>query len=843
MPPVEVHGTLAPTNEIRHYTVESSIPPPAPSLQVTLRDIKYSVRRLLKSPAFTAVVILTLGLGIGANTAIFSVINTVLLRPLGFREPDRLVTINHFYRSEALDNLEAPVSAVGYRDYRDKTKSFDAVAVETGWSANLTGAGDPERVPASRVSGDYFRALGVAPALGRVFGRDEDQPGKNNVVVLSDGLWKRIYGGDRGVVSKTMQLNGQSYTILGVMPEGFRAFFNSRSDIWTPLALDETKLDGRNYTNEYLQLTARLKPGVSAKQADAEMKAFAEQVRRLYPNAVGTKWTLKVKTLNELATGSIRPALLVLLGAVGFVLLIACANVANLLLARVTSRQKEIAIRTALGADRWALVRQLLTESVMLALAGGLLGLGIAYWSVKTLVATVPSIPRGSDLGIDGAVMAFTLGLSVFTGLLFGVVPALHTSRASLHDTLKEGGRSGSADVSGRGLRRALVIGEVALALTLLIGAGLLIKSVARLQHVTPGFDPDRLLTFDLALPNAKYPNDTIRQQFFQAMIERVSHVPGVVSVGGTSTMPFGGDWSTGSFEVEGYQTGPNQPGPWGDLRAVTPDFFKAMRIPVVQGRAFSSQDLSGSQPVAVVDEELVRKYYRGQDPIGKRLSFGNPKKASDYMTIVGVVGHTMHEGLDAKPRVQLYLPYSQVPNLPSMSVAVRTPGDPLLMARSVRDAIHGVDKDMPLSNVKSMDDLLESSLGQRRLSMILLGAFSVIALLLASIGIYGVLAYSVTQRSRELGIRMALGAARGRVLRLVIGQGMALAAVGIVIGLAGALALTRLLATQLYSIKPTDPATFAGVSLLLAAIALVATLVPALRATRVDPVVALREE
>ena len=806
-----------------------------------MRDIKYSLRRLLKSPGFTAVVVLTLGLGIGANTAIFSVVNTVLLQPLRFREPDRLVTIFHFYQSEALNNLEAPVSAAGFRDYRDKTKSFEAVAVETGWAANLTGTGDPERVPAARVSGDYFRVLGVAPQLGRIFGRDEDEQGKNKVVVLSDGLWKRIYGADRGIVGKTMQLNGQSFTILGVMPEGFRAFFNSDADIWTPLALDLKQFDPSNYTNEWLNLYARLKPGVSATRANAEMHAFAEQVRRLYPNAVGTKWTLKVKTLDELATGSIRPALLVLLGAVGFVLLIACANVANLLLARVTSRQKEVAIRTALGADRWALVRQLLTESVMLALAGGLLGLGIAYWSVKTLVATVPSIPRGSDLGIDGTVMAFTLGLSVLTGLLFGVVPALHTSRASLHDTLKEGGRSGSADVSGRGLRRALVVGEVALALTLLIGAGLLIRSVARLQRVTPGFDPDRLLTFDLSLPNAKYPNDTIRQQFFESMIERVSHVPGVVAVGGTSTMPFGGSWSTGSFGIEGYQPGPNQPGPWGDIRAVTPDFFRAMRVPLLQGRAFGTQDTRTSQMVVIIDEELARKYYGGQNPIGKRVIFSAPPDS--MRTIVGVVGHTMHEGLDKKPRIQLYLPYAQLGGIPSMSVAVRTTGDPLLMARPVRDAIHEVDKDMPLSNVRSMDQMLESSLGQRRLSMILLGAFSAIALLLASIGIYGVLAYSVTQRSRELGIRMALGAARGRVLRLVIGQGMALAVVGIGIGLVGAFALTRLLGAQLYSVKPTDPATFAGVSLLLAAIAFVATLVPALRATRVDPVVALREE
>ena len=809
-----------------------------------MRDIKYSLRRLLKSPGFTTVVILTLGLGIGANTAIFSVVNTVLLQPLPYREPDRLVTINHHYQSEALNNLDAPVSAIGFRDYRDKTKSFEAVAVETGWSANLTGTGDPERVPATRVSGDYFRVFGVAPQLGRVFGRDEDEPGKNNVVVISDGLWKRIYGADRGAVGKKMQLNGVSYTILGVMPQGFHAFFNGNADIWTPLALDPRQLTPANYTNESLQLTARLKPGVSAKQAGAEMHAFAEEVRRLYPDAVGKAWTLKVTTLNQLATGGIRPALLVLLGAVGFVLLIACANVANLLLARVTSRQKEVAIRTALGADRWALVRQLLTESLLLALAGGLLGLAIAYWSVKTLGSIVPNIPGGNDLGIDGTVMLFTLGISVLTGLLFGVVPALQTSRTNLHETLKEGGRSGSADVSGNTMRRVLVVGEVALALTLLIGAGLLIKSVVRLQHLSPGFDADRLLTFDVSLPNAKYSSDTIRQQFFQSMIDRVSHVPGVVAAGGTTNMPFGGNWSTGSFEVEGYETGPNQPGPWGDIRAVTSDYFRAMRVPLLQGRAFTSSDLQGSQAVALIDEEFAHKFYRGQNAVGKRITFGAPRgKQPDWITVVGVVGHMMAEALDGKPRVQLYLPYTQRGDLPFMSVAVRTTGDPLLMVRPVRDAIHSVDKDMPLSNIKSMDDLLESSLGQRRLSMILLGAFSTIALLLASIGIYGVLSYSVTQRSRELGIRMALGAARGRVLGLVIQQGMTLALIGIVIGLGGAFVLTRLLGSQLYSITPTDPATFVGVSVLLATIALAATLVPALRATRVDPVVALREE
>jgi putative ABC transport system permease protein len=811
------------------------------------RDLKYSIRRLQKSPGFTAVVILTLALGIGANTAIFSVVNTVLLRPLPFREPHRLVTINHFYQSKALNNLEAPVSAIGFRDYRDKTRSFESVAVETGWSANLTGSGDPERVPASRVSGDYFRVHGVPTQVGRTFGRDEDEPGKNRVVVLSDGIWRRLYAGDRAAVGRTIQLNGEGYTIVGVMPPGFRSFFNRPADIWTPLALAPSVFNPNNYTNEFLNLTARLKTGVSIDRAQAEMRAFAEQLKRQYPNSLGSEWTLSVKSINELATGRIRPVLLVLLGAVGFVLLIACANVANLLLARASARQKEVAIRTALGAERWVLVRQLLTESVLLAVAGGLLGLGLAYWSVKSLVATIPDIPRGNEVGIDGGVMLFTLGVSVLTGLLFGLVPALQTSRAQLHETLKEGGRSGSADVSGRTVRRVLVVGEVALALTLLVGAGLLIKSVARLQRVDPGFDPSRVLTFNVSLPRVKYPSDTARTLFFDAAFARIAQVPGVVSAGGTSTMPFGGSWSTGSFQIEGYTPGPNQPGPWGDIRIVSPEFFRTLRVPIKQGRVFTQQDGPGSQNVAVIDEEFVRKYYPSDNPLGKRITFGAPPgQKPDYITIVGVVAHTMHEALDAKPRIQLYFPYRQLTGnnaLNFMSFAVRTSGDPLIMTRSVREALHTVDKDIPMSNIHSMDDLLETSLGQRRLSMLLLGAFSAIALLLASIGIYGVLAYSVTQRARELGIRMALGAARSRVLRLVVAQGMALAAVGIGIGLVGSFLLTRLLANQLYSVTATDPATFVTVALVLGGIALAATILPALRATKVDPVVALREE
>ena len=808
-----------------------------------LRDLKYALRRLRKSPGFAAVVILTLALGIGANTAIFSVVNTVLLRPLAYRAPERLVTINHFYRSAQLNNLEAPVSAAGFREYREHTRSFESMAVETGWSVNLTGTGDPERLNGTRASGDYFHVLGVPAQLGRTLGEDDDVPGKNRVVVLSDGLWRRDFGGDPRAVGRMIELNDEAYQVVGVMPAGFPDFFNRSADIWTPLALTPDQFDPSQFGREWLNVVARLRPGVTLDQAKAEMTALADQLKRQYPNALGPEWTLSVHALDELATKSIRPALLVLLGAVGFVLLIACANVANLLLARAAVRIKEFAVRSALGADRWIIVRQLLAESIVLALAGGVLGLALAYVSVRSLVAAVPNLPRASEVGIDGHVMLFTLAVALVTGVLFGLAPALQTSRANLQSALREGGRSGAADFSGRLVRRGLVVGEVALALALLVGAGLLIRSVARLQRVDPGFDAEHLLTFTLSLPVVKYASDTTQVQFFEQALERIDNVPGVIAAGGTTTMPFGGGWTTGSFNIEGYTPAPNQPSPWGDIRSVTPDFFRTMRIAVRRGRVFTAADRAGSDPVAIIDDEMVKKYFHGGDAIGRHVYFGtNPDGTRRQATIVGVVAHTMHEGLDATPRIQLYLPFAQS-GRPFLQIAVRGTGDPLALTSGVRQAIRAVDRDVPMADIRTMDDMVEASLGSRRLSMLLLGAFSAIALLLASLGIYGVLSYTVTQRAREMGIRMALGAARSRVLQLVIGQGMLLALLGIVIGLAASFGLTRLLASQLYAVKATDPTTFAVVALVLATIALLATLLPALRATRVDPAITLREE
>ena len=810
-------------------------------MDTLLRDLRYSLRRLAKTPAFTTIVIVTLALGIGANSAIFSVVNTVLLRALPYRDPGQLVSIVHFYPS--LNNMEAPVSARGFRDYRDKTRSFESLAVESQFGANLTGTGDPERIPGDRVSGDWFHVLGVAPQLGRALNRDDDEPGHEHVVVLSDGLWTRLFARKPAVIGQTIELNGESYQIVGVMPPEFRSFFAVKADLFVPLALPAAAFN-RSYTNEYLNSVARLKRGVSLQGAQAEMTIFAENLKRANPNSFSPKWTLKLRSLDDLSSGRIRPALLVLLGAVGFVLLIACANVANLLLARAAMRIKEIAIRAALGADRASLVRQLLTESVLLAFGGGIVGLALAQWSVKSLVALNPNLPRASEVGIDTNVVVFTLLVSLATGLLFGLVPALQTSHTNLQETLKDGSRSGTADFAGRTLRRGLVIAEVALSLTLLIGAGLLIKSVARLQGVDPGFNPQGVLVFNLNLPQVKYPSDTAQILFTDQLLPRLNAVAGVRAAGITSVIPFGGDWSTASFNIENLVVPPGQNGPWGDVRIVSPEFFSALRIPLRRGRLFNTQDTKSSPQVAVIDDEFERKYFKDVDPIGKRITFGAPpgKHDSTWITIVGVVGHAAHEGLDAERRIQYYFPVSQA-GLRNMTVAVRTTGNPLGALPALREAVHSIDRNLPLSSVNTMDKLVEASVGQRKLSMMLLGLFSAIAMVLASIGIYGVMSYSVAQRTREMGIRMALGAVRSRVLLLVVRQGMALAGAGVVIGLLGAFGLTRLLSSQLFAVRATDPSTFALVSALLVVIALIATLVPALRATRVDPVVALRDE
>jgi putative ABC transport system permease protein len=811
-----------------------------------LQDIRYSFRRLMKSPAFTLIVILTLALGIGANTAIFSAVNAVLLRPLGYGDPGRLVTIEHLYPS--LGGMKAPVSVPGFVDYQRQLRSVEAMAVETNWAANLTGEGEPARLQGARVTGRFFNTLAVPALLGRTLLAGEDSAGREHVVVLSHGLWQRLFGASAGVVGRSLSLNGETYEVVGVMPRDFRDVQNRTVELWTPLVFRPDQMTDDQRTHEWLNLVARVRPGVPIAQASAEVRTLAEQLKRQYPDQYASDWSLVTTPLATPMAGNVRPALLVLLGAVGFVLLIACANVANLLLARAAARSKEIAVRTALGASRDRLVRQLLTESVLLALAGGVVGLILAFWGIRAIVALNPAnLPRADEIGVDAPVMVFTLIISLVTGLLFGMAPAVHTATTDLHAMLKEGGRGSAGDRGGQRLRRMLVVAEVALALTLLTGAGLLIKSFARLQGVDPGFDPAHLLTFNLSLPAARYPSDTSQAAFFDQALPALAAVPGVRAAGATSVMPFGGGWSTASFEIEGFQVPPKQPGPWGDIRIVSPGYFETLRIPLRRGRLLADQDRTGALRVAVIDDEFVRRYWPHDDPIGKRFTFGPPAGAVDtssreWITVVGVVGHTKQEGLDAENRLQLYLPYRQSP-IPFFTLAVRTAGDPEQYVNPVRRAVQSVDPDQPLSAIRSMDELISRSVGQRRLSMMLLSLFSGIALVLASVGIYGLMSYSVAQRSRELGVRIALGAARGDVLRLVLRQGMSLALTGIGIGVGAAFGLSRVIESQLYGIHATDPATFGGVAVLLGLTALAANLIPAWRATRVDPAVVLREE
>jgi putative ABC transport system permease protein len=821
------------------------------SLRSTLR---YALRTLRRSPGYAAVAILTLGLGIGANTAIFSVINAVVLRPLPYAHPERLVVLNHHYPS--LKNLMAGVSVPGFLEYSKQDQAFSAVTVSNGWGPTLTGRGEATRLQARRVAGQYFATFGVQPALGRPLRPDESTPGNDHVVVLSDAFWRKAYGADRSVAGQRMILNGESYEIVGVMPASFTSMLDRNVDLWTPLAFTPGQL-ASSWGNEFLTLRARLKDGVTLETAQAEMHALAGRIKADRPDAFPEDWDLALTPLSDQVTSpGMRRAMFVLLGAVGLVLLIACANVANLQLARAASRAREIAVRVALGASPADLVRQLLAESVLLALVGGVLGILLALWGVPALLSLNESnLPPSTAIGIDGKVLGFTLLLSLLTGLLFGLAPALRVARTSLHETLKEGGRGAAGDRGGLALRRALVMGTVAVALTLLVGAGLLTRSFSRLLQVDPGFRPDNVLTFNIGLPAARYPNDTVRVAYFDRATEAIAAVPGVTAVGATSVLPFTNNWSTASFNVEGYVVPPKGSMPWGDIRVVTPGFLDALGVPLRAGRFFTAQDTRDTPEVAIVDEELVHTYWPTVDPIGKRITFNDfTDSVVHWITVVGVVGHTMHEGLDAEKRVQVYFPLAQAGD-GFMTFAVRTKADPLAAVGGVRAALNTVDADVAIAAVNRMDELVSLSTGPRRFSMVLLTVFSLLAAGLAAIGLYGVMAFTVAQRAKELGVRLALGATPAVVQRMVMGQGMRLALIGIAFGLAGAIGLTNLLKALdsqaalgttdrlLFGVSAQDPLTLIGVPLLLLAVASLASWVPARRATLVDPVEALREE
>ncbi|MEZ4413487.1 MAG: ABC transporter permease [Gemmatimonadales bacterium] len=816
--------------------------------------LRYALRTLRRSPGYAFIAILTLGLGIGANTAIFSVINAVVLRPLPYAEPDRLVVVSHLYPS--LSNLVAGVSVPGFLEYEKQHQAFSAMTAYTGWGPTLTGHGDASRLQARRVAGDYFATYGVQPALGRALRADESVAGSEHVVVLSDPFWRKVYGADPSIIGQRMLLNGESYEIVGVMPPSFTSMLNRAVDLWTPLAFTPAQVAG-SWGHEFLGMTARIREGVSLETAQSEMHALASQIKVDHPDQFPEDWDLRLSPLSDVVTSvGMRRAMFVLLGAVVLVLLIACANVANLQLARAASRSREIAVRVALGASPRDLIRQLLTESMVLALAGGVLGVLFALWGVPALMSLNESnLPSASAIGIDGMVLAFTLGLSLLTGLVFGLAPAMRVSRTSLQESLKEGGRGAAGDRGGLTLRRGLVVATVALALTLLVGAGLLTRSFSQLLQVDPGFRPDHLLTFNLAPPDAKYPNDTARVAFFDRAIQAITAQPGVISVGATSVLPFTNNGSTRSFNVEGHVVPPKGNMPWGDFRIVTPDYLAAIGAPLLKGRFFTAQDVAGTPDVVIVDQEFARTYWPDADPIGKRITFNDFTDSTiTWITVVGVVGHTMHEGLDAERRIQYYLPLAQAGN-EFMAFAVRTTTDPLAAVSGVREALKSVDPDVALANINTMDELVSTSTGPRRFSMVLLTVFSLLAAALAAIGLYGVMAFTVAQRTQELGVRLALGATPGSVQRMVMGQGMRLALVGVGFGLVAAVALTNLLkaldsqaavgATDrlLFKVSAHDPLTFIAIPLLLLAVTLVASWVPARRATALDPVEALRGE
>lgn len=816
--------------------------------------LRYAFRTLRRSPGYAVVAILTLGLGIGANTAIFSVINAVVLRPLPYAQPDRLVVLNHFYPS--LKNLLAGVSVPGFLEYEKQTEAFSATSVNSGWGPTLTGHGDASRLQGQRVAGEYFTTFGVQPALGRALRKDESTAGNEHVVVLSDQFWRRAYGADPTIVGQRMLLNGESFEIVGVMPASFTSMLGRNTDFWSPLVFTQRQISG-SFGNEFLTLTARLKDGVSLATAQSEMHALAKQIKTDRPDQFSDDWDLRLSPLSDRVTSAgMRRAMFVLLGAVGLVLLIACANVANLQLARAASRSREIAVRVALGASPRDLVRQLLTESVLLALAGGALGILLALWGVPALMSLNESnLPPAAAIGLDGTVLGYTLILSLLTGLIFGLAPALRVSKTSLQETLKEGGRGAAGDRGGLALRRTLVVGTVAVALTLLVGAGLLTRSFAQLLEVDPGFRPDHLLTFTIGLPAAKYPNDTLRTAYFERATAAIAGLPGVSAVGATSVLPFSGNWSTSSFNVEGYVVPPKGSMPWGDFRIVTPDYLSAIGAPLLKGRMFTPQDVEGSEQVVIVDEELVKTYWPDVDPIGRRITFDDFNDSTiTWITVVGVVGHTMHEGLDAEKRIQVYFPLTQAGS-GFMTYAVRTTTAPLTAVGGIREALKSVDPDVAMANINPMEELVSVSTGPRRFSMVLLTVFSLLAAALAAIGLYGVMAFTVTQRAKELGVRLALGATPGEVQQMVMRQGMRLAIVGVGFGLVAAIALTNLLKALdaqtavgttdrlLFNVSPHDPVTFVGVPLLLLAVALLATWIPANRATRLDPVDALRGE
>lgn len=804
-------------------------------ISLLLKDIRYGIRSLARHPGFTTVALLTLALGIGANTAIFSVVNAVLIRPLPFEDPERIVWL-----WDTLPQLPtAPTSLPEFLDWKEQSRSFEHLAAFQNGNMFLDTGDGTEDVPVGLVAPEMFSLFKVSPILGRTFTDEETMPGRFRVAVLGHSLWQTRFGSDPSVLGRTIQLNGRPYTIIGVMSAGFS--FPNRVTLWRPLPIDRATLDRGPH---YLNVVGRLKPDVTHTQAQAEMGALSARLSKQYPEKTSGHG-VKIVGLTDVVVGDIGLALYLFLGAVGFVLLIACANLANLMLARIGGRGREIAVRAALGASRWRIVRQLLTESLMLAVAGGIVGLLLAVWAVSWLVSLSPeTIPRVQEISVDYRVAGFTLLVSVITGVLFGIVPALQVSKTDLTDALKETGRT-SAGLRKQRLRNALVVSEVALSLVLLVGAGLLIRSFAKLNQVDPGFKPEQVLTMGVSLLPNKYPEEEQVATFYRQVLERFGAVPGVISVAATTDLPFSGSNTTDNFVIEGRPAIAKEAEPLTEYHVVTPRYFQSMNIPLLAGRDFSESDTKQSPNVVVINEEFARRHFGSESPLGHRLRLQGQQR--DPLLIVGVVGNVRHLGLDEQPIAGAFVPYLQDPlstnYARSMRIVARTKSDPGVIAGSLRAELTAMDKSVPVYSLKPMTEYLRDSLSRRRFSMVLLTAFSGVALMLAALGIYGVISYGVIQRTHEMGIRMALGAQRSDVLRLVVRQAMIVALAGVGIGLLASWALTRLMKSLLFNISVTDPLTFAAIAALMILIALLACLIPARRATKVDPLVALRYE
>ena len=822
-------------------------------MRTLAKDVAYAVRMLAKSPGFSLAAILSLAIGIGANTSIFSILDALLLRPLPYKDAGRLVIL--WNRSPGLNITEDWFSTAQYFDIKTGHHGFEQVAIAIGGNDNLTSHGEPERVGTIRISSNLLPMLGQSAALGRTFSADEDSPGRPATALLSHGMWERHYGADPRIIGQSVTLNGLPYEVVGIMPPGFslpREVLPTlggaeQADILLPLPLPADAAQNRDH--EDYNIMGKLKPGVSAGQAQAEMDTITARLRHDHPQTYPPNGglTFGIVPLLEQVVGDARPALFVLLGAVGFVLVIACANVANLLLARAVARQKEIAIRTAMGASRWRIVRQLLTESVLLSLCGGALGVLLAFWSLYWLQILGPkSVPRIHDIGIDSAALLFTFLLSLGSGTLFGLAPALRISRLNVNATLQDASRgsAGTSAVWGRGnhLRRLLVVAELALCVMVLIGAGLLIRSFGRLQHVSPGFNPRNVLTLELTLNGPKYKDPQAVLATYRDLWNRVETLPGVTASGGVTALPMSQMFEWGPITVEGRVLPPGENFINADQHMVSGHYFSAMEIPLRSGRFFNEQDNPTSPKVVIVDEYMARQLWPDQNPIGQRIHYGGVSDNEPWETVVGVVGRVKQYTLDADSRIALYRPQTQYPT-GTMNVVLRTGADPAALTSAVKQTIRALDSDLPLYNVRTMEQRMEESLARRRFAMLLLALFACVALALATIGTYGVMAYLVNQGTREIGIRMALGATQMGIVRLVVWKGMALALSGVAVGLAGAFALSRLMRSLLFGVSPADPLTFVAISLLLALVTLLASYVQAHRAAHIDPIVSLRYE